>query len=413
MGGTVTANLGGLCRVHGPIRAFAIVLRNSLVRRILPDRRKQGERDAPRGRGLFLPALPPRPTKTSLRWVTQFRVWTQRVVGLAALAVAGLGAWVGLCGLMDFDLSEHRLSVHRFEVAGIRLEGTLALPDQSTQPPIVVLVHGDGPQDRWSDDAYLPLVNALLDGGIGVFSWDKPGIGSSTGSWLQQSMHDRALEAAAALEYLRSVPELSLGAIGYLGFSQAGWVLPEASQASAPAFGILVGAAVNWRRQGAYYTRRRLQLSGLDEPQVAEQVRVEFARNDDIFGNSDRPSPSRPLDMSPERFRFVQRNHHADATEALALLEKPLLAVWGKDDLNVDPTENPRIYTETLPPDKGHQVLVLDGATHGLLRSGWFNYQLAEEWPWAARGLFVFLGRSAFVPEAIPLLTRWIHRFNS
>ena len=29
------------------------------------------------------------------------------------------------------------------------------------------------------------------------------------------------------------------------------------------------------------------------------------------------------------------------------------------------------------------------------------------------RAGIIFLGRSAFVPEAIPLLTQWIHRFNS
>ncbi|EPU0991937.1 alpha/beta hydrolase family protein [Cronobacter turicensis] len=75
------------------------------------------------------------------------------------------------------------------------LEGTLTRPDGVSNPPVVVLIHGDGAQDRWSQGGYLPLVNDLLAKGIAVYSWDKPGVGESRGNWLAQTMRDRSDEA--------------------------------------------------------------------------------------------------------------------------------------------------------------------------------------------------------------------------
>jgi len=39
-----------------------------------------------------------------------------------------------------------------------------------------------------------------------VFSWDKPGVGASTGNWLHQSMSDRADETLSAINALWQVP---------------------------------------------------------------------------------------------------------------------------------------------------------------------------------------------------------------
>lgn len=313
-----------------------------------------------------------------------------------------------LRGLSDFDLSDCRTTIHRFHVGKASLEGTLVLPTGSSDVPIAVLVHGDGPQTRWSDDGHLPLVNALLDDGIGVFSWDKPGTGSSGGNWLDQSMHDRAVEAIAVVAYLRGLPDLSPDRIGFLGFSQAGWVVPQASDTAYAAFTILVGPAVNWRLQGAYYTRRLLEALGTPYDRIAAMVGENLTRNDLIFGSSGGSTTdsaqSRP-DMEPARFAFARRNYDADATSELAAFRGPMLAIWGGDDTNVDPVESADVFARTLSGGAGSEVIVLPDTNHGLLRAGWFDYQLSEDWPWPAKALFIALGRRAFAPEAIPLLT--------
>ncbi|WP_260081260.1 alpha/beta hydrolase family protein [Phaeobacter inhibens] len=123
------------------------------------------------------------------------------------------------------------------------------------------MVHGDGPQDRVSGGGYAPLINVFLDQGIAVASWDKPGVGASGGNWLHQSMADRASETSAALSLLNQrFDDMALGAVG---FSQAGWVLPQLTRRDAD-FLVLVGPAVSWQDQGDYYTRVRLAQDGLD-----------------------------------------------------------------------------------------------------------------------------------------------------
>jgi len=112
------------------------------------------------------------------------------------------------------------------------LEGTLTLPAGVSSPPVVLLIHGDGAQDRWSQGGYLPLVNDLLAKGIAVYSWDKPGVGESRGNWLAQTMRDRSDEATVALKTLKKQPELLQSRFGFLGFSQAGWVVPQAAMQS-------------------------------------------------------------------------------------------------------------------------------------------------------------------------------------
>ena len=46
----------------------------------------------------------------------------------------------------------------------------------------------------------------------------------------------------------KSQPDIK---VGYLGFSQAGWVIPIAATQSNPDFSVIIGGAVNWRDQGA------------------------------------------------------------------------------------------------------------------------------------------------------------------
>ncbi|MGL9751641.1 MAG: alpha/beta hydrolase family protein [Symbiopectobacterium sp.] len=81
------------------------------------------------------------------------------------------------------------------------------LPDNKHNQPVVLLVHGDGAQDSWSDGGHLPLVNTLVAQGIGVVSWDKPGVAASTSNWLAQTLRDRADEVVAALHALSARPE--------------------------------------------------------------------------------------------------------------------------------------------------------------------------------------------------------------
>ncbi|CAG9294943.1 alpha/beta hydrolase family protein [Celerinatantimonas diazotrophica] len=208
--------------------------------------------------------------------------------------------------ITDFSLDDQsHTSQVSFSSGTNKLSGTLIVPKGVTSPPIALIVHGDGPQDRFSNSDYLPFINQLLEAGIGVYSWDKPGIGKSSGHWLSQSMSDRAQEVLAALKKIRSLPNINPQKVGLLGFSQAGWVIPLVADQSKPAFSVIIGGAVNWRHQGAYYTRRRLQQQGLPKATINQRVQQELQADDHIFNNPATANPNQRPDMTPERFYFA------------------------------------------------------------------------------------------------------------
>ena len=120
----------------------------------------------------------------------------------------------------------------------------------------------------------------------------------------------------AAYLRVRSEPGVDAAKVGFLGYSQAGWVLPIVVSRAQPAFTVIIGGAVNWRDQGAYYTRKRLQAQGVAADEIERRLAAERTRNDALFGEP-RPQAdvlaARP-DMTPARARYVQRNYLSDAS---------------------------------------------------------------------------------------------------
>nr|WP_314418960.1 alpha/beta fold hydrolase [uncultured Erwinia sp.] len=286
-----------------------------------------------------------------------------------------------------------------------RLEGTLLLPSGISSPPVVLLVHGDAAQDRWSADGYLPLVNFLISRGIAVFSWDKPGVGSSRGNWLAQTMDDRADEAALALERLRTLPELYNSRLGFLGFSQAGWVVPRASRQSHADFAVLMGAAVNWRSQGLYFMRQRLLSEGV----AADEIAKALADENEMFDAQYSPQTvSLPCLSRCNRQDFERRNALADAREDIRQMTTPVMLIMGEADRNVDPQESTEQWNATLPARTPRCLQQISDATHGLLRRGLFDYQLTTQWPWWKQGAFLMLGQEAYAPGGLETLADWI-----
>ncbi|MEL7214241.1 MAG: alpha/beta fold hydrolase [Pseudomonadota bacterium] len=325
----------------------------------------------------------------------------KRVLTLLALSVVLLLVAFVL-RLADHDLNARMQAPFTFSTPTAQLSGTLWQPDT---PPraAVVLVHGDGSQDRTSAGGYAPFINVLLDAGIAVAAWDKPGIGASTGDWLAQSMTDRQAETRAALAALSERIDAPTGA---LGFSQAGWVLPGLTEEEA-SFLVLIGPAISWRDQGAYYTRTRLEREGRSDAEIASTLAGNAAENEALFAPT--ATYDSTSDLTEARWAFIQRNRTADARTDLGNIQQPLLALWGADDLNVDARTDAAIYRATIQaPHPDTEIALVPSATHGLLKSGPYNGQLTSEWPWHAQARFIIEGRYAFAPGVLDRISNWI-----
>ena len=156
--------------------------------------------------------------------------------------------------------SSHREFGVRFTCVGAQIAGTLNVPLGRGPFPAVVWVHGAGESARLPYDG-APLVQALVDSGIAVLSYDKRGVGESKGECSPGDYGQFNLLAAdvdGAVAALRSRSEIDPSRIGLLGASQAGWVVPLAAVRSGGrvAFTALVDApAVSTGEEDLYSQR--------------------------------------------------------------------------------------------------------------------------------------------------------------
>jgi uncharacterized protein len=128
---------------------------------------------------------------------------------------------------------------------GARLAGTITEPLGAGPHPGIVVVHGSEAGERYFYDIWVGIYAGL---GLTVLTYDKRGIGSSTGGYPGELASDASLQiyaddAAAALHFLGSWPGVDPKRVGLHGGSQGGWTVPLAIQRHGRAsFAILVSA---------------------------------------------------------------------------------------------------------------------------------------------------------------------------
>jgi len=114
--------------------------------------------------------------------------------------------------------------------AGIDLAGTLTVPEGGQPHPAVALISGSGPQNRnstlFGHDLFWVLADHLTRNGIAVLRYDDRGVGRSQGSFRDATSEDFAADAEAAVEFLRSHPEVDPAGIGLVGHSEGGLIAP-------------------------------------------------------------------------------------------------------------------------------------------------------------------------------------------
>ncbi|MEI5101136.1 alpha/beta hydrolase [Streptomyces sp. PmtG] len=229
-----------------------------------------------------------------------------------------------------------------------------------------------GPWTRRHDTFYRPLWESFAKAGYASLSFSKPGVAESGGDWLDQSMTDRADETLAAVAWARARPDLDGRRVGLWGASQAGWVLPKvAARDRKLQFVIAVSPAVNWRRQGRYNLLAELRRDGASPAERAaalrrREVTLRLLRRGASFA-AYRAAVHNARGMTAARWRFITKNHTADATADLrAMRGTPVLLVLAGHDVNVDVADTESAYRALLPA-ASLRVARYPNATHSLV----------------------------------------------
>lgn len=129
----------------------------------------------------------------------------------------------------------------------IKLAGTLTYPKSEKPNPVVVLITGSGPQNRNSEilghQSFWVIADYLTRNGIAVLRFDDRGIGKSEGNFAKATTFDFANDVAAAVEYLKTKPDVDIKKIGLIGHSEGGMIAPlVASNDQSISFIVLLAA---------------------------------------------------------------------------------------------------------------------------------------------------------------------------
>ena len=165
----------------------------------------------------------------------------------------------------------------RFDVGGSAMHGTVITPDAPAPHPGAVLLHGAAGGQR---DFCRIQAEALLEAGVAVLIYDKPGHGQSAGP-LDPTIFDQAHAAEAAMRVLAQLPEIDDTRVGLAGFSNGMWSAPMVAARSGAAFVVGVGSpGVTMAESEVHRRTKVLRDVGVSEPTldaIAEAWRSLFA----------------------------------------------------------------------------------------------------------------------------------------
>ncbi|QIL46842.1 prolyl oligopeptidase family serine peptidase [Vagococcus coleopterorum] len=242
---------------------------------------------------------------------------------------------------------------------------------QSDKPGLVLFVHGDGPANKNSDTGYYPAWETLAQENYISISWDKAGVGESTGNWLKQDMTDRAKEVDEVLEWALANLDIDPEKVGVWGASQGGWVISKVlNQNEDVKFAIGVAPAVNWMRQGRYNAIADMTDQGVSQEDIDKELNRQDKVNAFLETNGYDSYLASHLDEDPlakDRWDFIYKNMSLDNSDELKEIRKPYYLIIGDHDINVDTEETERIYQDLIP-EQYLTVFNIKNATHRMVK---------------------------------------------
>ncbi|MBC2072846.1 alpha/beta hydrolase family protein [Listeria marthii] len=276
----------------------------------------------------------------------------------------------------DYEMTKKRVTI---PTTGGDLSAVVTTPKHDKPKGIIVFVHGDGAQEATQNGGYKPLMERFAKQGYISVSWDKLGVGKSSGNWLDQSMDDRANEVNQVIEWMKVKYPDSTTKIGLWGASQAGWVIPKVINANKDIdFSILAAPAINWMRQGEYNTGAQAKNAGATNKEII-QAKQNFLTDSKLISKNETYERYKQNggkeEMSSERYDFVRKNMTADATEDLAKVQAKLYLVLAEKDENVDSSETKDVYTQVVK-QASLEVQMISNVKHQMINPVIANSEL-------------------------------------
>lgn len=280
--------------------------------------------------------------------------------GEAAIEIRFSRGSVQVCEAGD-EACQHgeRVPIRRQDVeirsADLVLHGTVWLPPDDGRHAAIVIAQGSEEGDRNGID---PIPQVFAAAGYAVLSYDKRGVGDSTGDWQSAGIEDLAADFLAAVELMARHPSVDARRIGYLGFSEGGWVVAEASRHRPPAVLIALSGGAGTKGESYIYKNRRvLEEQGLSGEELSTALQSSVDEVEAAQMRSERGEGS-----------GFDRRISYDPRSAWRTANFPVLWIGGAYDVLQD-QEAAGAELDGLLQESGnsdHRVVLLPRANHAL-----------------------------------------------
>lgn len=302
----------------------------------------------------------------------------------------------------------------------LRMAGMLTVPPGKGPFPAVVLVSDAGAQDRDATVGDYRPMGALADfltrRGIAVLRVDDRGVGQSGGTPATATTAELVTDVQAALNFLRTRPEVDLARLGVIGHGEGGNVaLLAAAQPLPPAFVVTLAAhGLPGRDIVVQQQANTLRSLGTDAAQIEAASKRQQAMLDIIQQTPDNSqaqaivanmlrqnneaidqatAQASATELTSPRYRhFLSFN----PTEKLPAVTCPVLLLHGTADTYAAADANLPLLTKGLKGNKNVVSKKLNGVNH-LFQSD------PAEWPIVAGQQ-----RETFSPQAQEMIREWI-----
>ena len=322
-----------------------------------------------------------------------------------------------------FPYNSEEISFYN-ETDEITLAGTLTTPKNKKDFATVILISGSGPQNRneeiMNHKPFLIISDYLTRNGIAVLRYDDRGVGESEGDYSKANTKDLSRDTEAAIKYLKSRKEINSNKIGLIGHSEGGLIAPMVASNSKDISFLVLLAGPGLMGEKLLLLQKKLteHKSGINELAVNKSQEIfkgaydiisAYKGNDEELRNilkeyfnqkfnnaiGERQLNSLIQSLTSPWMKFFIKY---DPSPALEEIEVPLLALFGKNDLQVPAIENSKVFEEVN--NKNIEILQLDNLNHLFQES---NTGLPSEYSNIEQTIS---------PKVLDIISKWIAEQN-
>ena len=262
----------------------------------------------------------------------------------------------------------------RFNSGNLALFGTLTKVHEAGLSAVVLLLPGSGQIDRDDNskqlqiDLFPQLIPHLSREGLATFRYDKRGVGESEGDFWETGLEDLLADAKQAVSWLKTRDDIDSSKVYVLGHSE-GALLAMRVAAEDPSIAgvvLLAGSAKTGEETIVWQTKKISEsITGLNRA-IIKLLRIDVMKS--IQKNLNRiketTKDSTRIQGRKINAKWMREFLKYDPRDALKMIQSPVLAITGSNDVQVDPKDL-QTMQELVPGSvESHEI---PGLTH-LLR---------------------------------------------